>query len=76
MTKNTTKPATPSGRLPVSEGQLSYSIPQFCMVSSLGRSIVYEAINAGTLKVKKYKNRSLILRNDAEDFLNDLPAGE
>ena len=54
--------------------RLAYSIAEFCQVSGLGRSSVYELIRSGRLAVRKIGSRTLILRIDAEKFLLSLPS--
>ncbi len=75
----TTKPKTrgvTSVNAPVIADQLGYSIPQFVTLTSIGRSTLYKAIKAGSLKVRKCHGRVLILRADALAFLDSLPVGE
>lgn len=52
--------------------QLSYSIEEVRSITGIGRTKIYEAINQGALKAKKYGKRTLILRIDLESFLSDL----
>lgn len=52
--------------------RLSYSIDDVCVSTGIGRTKVYEAINNGLLHAKKYGNKTIILKSDLEDFLNDL----
>lgn len=52
--------------------QLSYSIEETCKITGIGRTKLYEAIGAGRLAAKKYGKRTIILRSDLEEFLNQL----
>lgn len=52
--------------------QLSLSIEEARALTGIGRTKIYEAINSGALKARKYGNRTIILKNDLEDFLCNL----
>ena len=49
------------------------SILEACRVAGIGRTKLYEAISDGALKARKYGKRTIILRNDLQDFLTALP---
>ena len=51
---------------------LSFSIEGVQKATGLGRTKLYEAINTGLLPAKKYGRRTIILKNDLEDFLKGL----
>ena len=51
---------------------LSFSIEEACAVTGIGRTKLYEAIKKGLLPAKKYGKRTIILRNDLEEFLSNL----
>ena len=53
--------------------KLAYSIEEFSDLSGLGRTAIYEAIKTSRLRAKKAGRRTLILREDADDFLRNLP---
>ncbi|MDN3624481.1 helix-turn-helix domain-containing protein [Methylobacterium isbiliense] len=53
--------------------RLAYSIADFSRISGIGKSSVYEMINAGRLTARKIGSRTLILHSDAETFLAGLP---
>jgi predicted DNA-binding transcriptional regulator AlpA len=55
------------------EQKLAYSISDVVRISGLGRSFIYEEINAGRLKVKKAGRRTLALAADVEHWLSSLP---
>jgi hypothetical protein len=50
------------------------SIRAFCERYDIGRTRVYEEISAGRLKARKSGRRTIIATDDAEDWLNRLPA--
>ena len=50
----------------------SLSIEEVVNATGIGRTKVYEAINAGLLKAKKYGRRTIIMQRDLEDFLSNL----
>jgi excisionase family DNA binding protein len=49
------------------------SVPEACRVAGIGRTKIYEAISAGSLKARKLGKRTLVLRADLQQFLSDLP---
>ena len=49
------------------------SVPDACRLSGLGRTKIYQAIAEGRLKARKYGKRTIILRNDLQEFLTALP---
>ncbi len=53
--------------------QLSYSIKEICSLTGIGQTKIYEAINEGNLMAKKYGRRTIILKDDLETFLKNLP---
>lgn len=53
---------------------LSYSIPDFCRATGTSRSKAYEEIRAGRLRAIKFGARTLIRRQDAEAWLDQLAA--
>ena len=53
--------------------QFSFSIEEVCSLTGLGRTKLYEAINFGDLKAKKWGTRTVILKEDLEMFLKSLP---
>lgn len=46
----------------------------FCDKYGIGRTKAYEEINAGRLKARKCGRRTIILEDDAENWLDSLPA--
>lgn len=52
--------------------QLSYSVEEVSVVTGIGRTKVYEAINSGLLTAKKFGKRTIILKDDLESFLSNL----
>lgn len=53
--------------------KLAYTIDQAVDQGAGSRTIVYEAINAGTLKAKKRGKRTIILADDLIAYLEALP---
>ena len=62
MEQNTSNPAR--------EG---LSIAEACAVAGIGRTKIYEAIAAGSLRARKCGSRTLILRDELRAFLASLP---
>jgi hypothetical protein len=54
--------------------QRAMSIDGFCNSYGIGRTKAYEEINAGRLRARKAGRRTIITADDAEDWLNRLPA--
>ena len=50
------------------------TIPETCEETRIGRTKIYEEINAGRLVARKFGKKTLILRSDLRDFLNALPS--
>ena len=53
--------------------KLAYTIDEAVDQGAGSRTIVYEAINAGTLKAKKRGKRTVILAADLHQYLESLP---
>jgi len=52
----------------------AFSIPDFCARYGIGRSSVYEEIQAGRLQAKKARRRTLITAEAAQAWLDSLPS--
>jgi excisionase family DNA binding protein len=52
------------------------NVDETALILGLGRTTVYEEINAGRLLARKIGRRTLILREDREAWLKSLPAIE
>jgi excisionase family DNA binding protein len=50
------------------------SVAEACTIAGIGRTKIYEAINEGTLRARKYGKRRIILRDDLRKFLFELPS--
>jgi hypothetical protein len=53
--------------------KLAYSIQELSRLSGLGRTFLYEEIKAGRLIVSKAGRRSIVLHDDAANWLAGLP---
>jgi excisionase family DNA binding protein len=53
--------------------QRAFSIGEFCAQYGLGRTKTYEEIKKGRLRGRKIGKRTLIARDDAENWLQRLP---
>ncbi len=53
--------------------KLAYTIAEAVDQGAGSRTVVYEAINAGTLKAKKRGKRTVILAADLAGYLESLP---
>ena len=53
--------------------KLAYTIDEAVDQGAGSRTVVYEAINAGTLRAKKRGKRTIILAADLAQYLESLP---
>lgn len=51
----------------------AFSVRDFCHWAGIGRTTLYEEIKTGRLAAKKFGRRTIILRTEAQRWLNDLP---
>jgi excisionase family DNA binding protein len=52
---------------------LAFTVDEAIKESRIGRSSIFEAISDGRLKAKKFGRKTLILRDDLNEFLQALP---
>lgn len=51
----------------------AYTIKDFCRAYGVGRTLVYSEMAAGRLRARKAGRRTLILKTDADAWLDALP---
>jgi hypothetical protein len=51
----------------------AFSIQDFCRFAAVGRSKAYELIGDGVIGTRKIGRKTIILRGEAERFLQNLP---
>lgn len=56
--------------------KLAYTIPELVRATGVGRSKLYQEIQASRLLVKKCGKRTLVLHDDAIAWLQSLPAAD
>jgi excisionase family DNA binding protein len=56
--------------------KLAFTILEACEFSGLGRSSIYRLFETGALTPRKAGRRTLILREDLEVFIRNLPAAK
>ena len=54
-------------------GRLAVSINEFAKMTGFGRSSIYEAIRAGSLRARKFGARTSIIASDGQRWLEMLP---
>lgn len=54
--------------------KLAFTVPEACEFSGLGRSSLYRLFERGILTPRKAGRRTLILREDLEAYIRNLPA--
>ncbi len=54
-------------------GKMAYSIKEAVEAGAGSRTVVYEAIAAGSLKARKRGRSTVILATDLQDYLQSLP---
>lgn len=52
--------------------QISFSVEEAKDLTGIGRTKLYQAINSGALKARKFGKRTIILRDDLNAFLVSL----
>ena len=55
---------------------LAYTIPEACKIAKVGRSTLYVAVQTGALRARKLGKKTLILPQDLQRWLEDLPSYE
>lgn len=53
--------------------KLAFSIPDLVAAANISRSVLYEQIKSGNLRVRKVGRRTIVLYEDAESWLKSLP---
>lgn len=53
----------------------AFSVSEFCRCYAIGRTSAYAEIASGRLRTRKVGRRTLILREDAENWAAALPSG-
>ncbi|MGA8693936.1 MAG: helix-turn-helix domain-containing protein [Xanthobacteraceae bacterium] len=51
----------------------AFSIAEFCRRYGVGRTKVYEELRQGRLRARKIGRRTIVTKDDADDWLQQLP---
>lgn len=54
----------------------AFSVRKFCQMHAIGRTTFYEEVKYGRLRVRKLGKRTLVLREEAERWVDALPSPE
>jgi hypothetical protein len=57
----------------ISDSKRAYSVEGFAHAFSIGRSMIYDEIRAGRLRIRKVGSRTLIAHDDAVAWFEALP---
>ena len=52
--------------------KISLSIQEVSEITGFGRTKIYEAINSGDLKARKFGKRTIVLMDDLKEFMSNL----
>jgi hypothetical protein len=63
---------SPANKTTITGGAMSVS--EFCRWASIGKTKLYSELKGGRLVARKLGAKTIILRSDAEAWLNSLPA--
>ncbi|WP_253608609.1 MULTISPECIES: helix-turn-helix domain-containing protein [unclassified Bradyrhizobium] len=55
---------------------LAYTIDEACLIARVGRNSLYKAADSGALRARKLGKKTLILREDLQRWLGELPRYE
>lgn len=61
---------------PLPSGQLAYGPDTLAAAADVGRDKIFQALASGELKGRKFGRRTLILAEDAAEWLRSLPVRE
>lgn len=53
---------------------LAYKIEEACAATGIGKTRMYQALDSGELRAKKWGKSTLILKADLQQFLSNLEA--
>lgn len=59
---------------PTEQAMIAYGVIEAARAAGVGRSTIYEEINAGRLTARKAGRRTLITRADLQAWLESLPS--
>ena len=66
--------STDKPKIPIRD-KLAHPIAEAAEISGVGRTLIYDEINAGRLIARKVRGRTVILHADLEAWLSALPCG-
>ena len=70
--KESTDKAKDEDKIPVRD-KLAHAIPEAAEIADVGRTLIYDEINAGRLVARKARGRTVILHTDLVAWLASLP---
>ncbi len=54
----------------------AFSVDEFCRWASIGRSLFYQEVKSGRIKLRKIGRKSVVIMPDAMSWLKDLPVAK
>ena len=73
-TSETQSAETVNSAAPISiNDRMFFTRDEVCEVLNVGRNKFYKMVNAGDLVARTHANRTVVLKQDIENYLNNLP---
>ena len=64
---------SPSKPIPLAPPQLFYTREETCRLLKISKNAFYKIVNSGKLKARRHTNMTVVLHEDIQDFVRQLP---